>query len=56
VVKKRKAPAPDRAQSGSGAMPIDSDKQLEKLEAEAEKTGDRTKLIAYKKKLKAKGK
>jgi hypothetical protein len=56
VVKKRKAPAPDRAQTGSGVTPTGEDKQLAKLEAEAEKTGDRTKLIAYKKGLKAKGK
>lgn len=34
-------------------MPGSPDKQLEKLEAEAEKTGNRTKIVAYKKKLAA---
>ena len=56
VVKKRKAPAPDRAASGSGKMPGGSDKQLEKLETEAERTGDRTAIVAYKKRLKARDK
>jgi hypothetical protein len=55
VTKGRKAPAPDRAQSGSASMPGGSDKQLEKLEKEADRTGDRSKLIAYKAKLKERG-
>jgi hypothetical protein len=50
VVKRRKGPAPDRPLSGSGAMPGGSDRQLEKLEREADKSGDRTALIADKKK------
>lgn len=53
VTKGRKAPAPDKAQSGSASMPGGTDKQLEKLEAEADKTGVRTKVIAYNRKLKA---
>jgi hypothetical protein len=56
MVTKRKAPPPDRAQSGSAAVVSDSDKQMEKLEAEAERTKDRSKLIAYKAQLKARGK
>lgn len=52
VVKKRKAPAIDKPQSGSGGKPPlrgDKAQQLEKLEKEAEKSGDRTKLIQFKK-------
>jgi len=56
VVKKRKAPAPDKPLSGAGRMPGGPDKQLEKLEADAERTGDRTAVIAYRKKLKERGK
>ena len=37
-------------------MPGGPDKQLEKLEADAERTGDRTAVIAYRKKLKERGK
>lgn len=48
VVKRRKAPDPEKIASGSAATP-GADKQLEKLEKEADRTGDRTKLIAYKK-------
>lgn len=49
VSKKRKGPAIDKPQGGSGSMPQGQDKELEKLEKEAERTGNRTKLIAYKK-------
>lgn len=51
VVKKRKGPAIDKPQQGSGKTPVSGEKgkQLEKLEKDAEKSGDRTKLIAYKK-------
>lgn len=56
VVKRRKGPAPDRPAKGSVKMPGGTDKQLEKLETEAEKTGDRTAVIAYKKKLTARAK
>lgn len=56
VVKGRKAPDPDRPLRGSAAMPGGADKQLEKLEKDAQRTGDRTKLIAYKKDQKAKAK
>src|SRR5436190_14117042 len=56
VVKRRKAPAPDRPVKGSSKLPGGTDKQLEKLEAEAQNTGNRTAVIAYRKKLAAKGK
>lgn len=55
VTKRRKAPPPDRPARGSAKLP-GTDKQLEKLEAEAERTGDRTAVINYKKKLEARGK
>ena len=48
----RKAPQPDRPVRGNAA-PASADKELARLEAEAERTGDRTKLIAYRRKLKA---
>lgn len=56
VVRKRKAPAPDRPATGSAKLPGGVDKQLEKLESEAERTGDRTALIRYKTKLAERGK
>ena len=51
VVKRRRAAAPDRPAKGSSRLPGGTDKQLEKLETEADKSGDRTALIAYRKKL-----
>jgi hypothetical protein len=51
VVKKRRAPEPDRAERGSGSVSTQKkDARLEKLEKDAETTGDRTELIAYRKK------
>jgi len=49
-VTKRKAPAPESRVRGASAAPSasGSDKQLERLEAEAARTGNRSKLIAYK--------
>lgn len=49
VRKGKKAPALDKPQKGNAA-PSASDKQLERLEKDAARTGDRSKLIAYKKK------
>lgn len=43
---KKSAPPPDRPMTGAGAGPADS--ALERLEAEAERTGDRSKVVAYK--------
>jgi len=50
VVAKRKSPPPPEADTiQRGSAPImGSDKTLERLEKEAARTGDRTKLIAYK--------
>lgn len=52
VVNRRRPPAPeaDTIQRGS-ASNVGRDKQLEKLEKEADRTGDRTDLIRYKKSL-----
>ena len=56
VVRRRKAAAPDRPTKGSGKLPGSADKQLTALQAEADRTGDRTKLIAFKKRQKQRGK
>lgn len=54
VNRKRKAPDPERIETGSARVAQKGpDKELERLEKEAERTGDRTKVIAYKAKLKA---
>jgi hypothetical protein len=55
VVTRKKAPNIDRPVKGSASMQsLTQDEQLAKLEKEADATGDRTKLIAYKRSLKAK--
>lgn len=51
----RKPPAPESKVTGSAPV-ASTDRQLERLEAEAEKTGDRTKVAAYRKKLRDGGK
>jgi hypothetical protein len=51
-VTKRNAPAADTAVRGStasAALPA-SDKELERLEKEADRTNDRSKVIAYRRK------
>lgn len=49
VTTRKQAPAPERIARGGGAAGTTAiDNQLEKLRAEAAKTGDMTKLIAYK--------
>jgi hypothetical protein len=53
---KRKAPAPDRAASGSARMPGGVDKRLAELEKKADESGDRTELIKYRKQLAARKK
>lgn len=45
--KPKTAPQPERVIRGSGPLPASSDKELERLRAEADKTGDRTKVAAY---------
>jgi hypothetical protein len=47
VTNRRQAPAPDRPARGSAPFGGGSDKTLAKLEAEAERTGDRTKIHEY---------
>jgi hypothetical protein len=57
VVTRKKAPNIDKPARGSAAInQLSSDAQLEKLEKEAERTGDRTKLIAFKRQLREQGK
>lgn len=51
---RRKAPEPEGTVRGSAPLSRQSDKHLERLEAEADRTGDRTKVVQYKRELKAK--
>lgn len=53
TVTKRTAPAPETKVVGSAAR-VSEDKELARLEAIAEKTGNRTDVVRYKKSLKAK--
>lgn len=55
VTPRKTAPVPEREVRGNAPAAGAADKQLARLEAEAEKTGDRTAVVAYRKKLKAKG-
>lgn len=51
VVTRKKSPAPEEVERGSARLSRpSSDKVLDKLEKEAEQTGDRSKVIAYKRK------
>lgn len=43
----RKAPPPEKTVSGSASVSGSADSTLERLRAEAEKTGDRSKVVAY---------
>jgi hypothetical protein len=56
VMPRRRTAEPEEIVSGNAGVTKGSDKTLAKLEAEAERTGDRTKLIAYRKQTKAPGK
>ena len=49
----RKLPEPDSPVRGAGQFTPQTDKALEKLEAEAQRTGDRTKVVKYKRDLAA---
>lgn len=51
---RKSAPAPETVVRGKSAMPLSPDKQLEMLEAEAERTGDRTKVVQFKRQQKLK--
>lgn len=53
-VTQRKAPPPERTVRGTGSMSGAVDSTLERLRTEAEKTGDYTKVVQYRKQLKAK--
>jgi len=54
TVSSRKAPPPERTVSGSGPKSGTVDSTLERLRAEAEKTGDISKVVAYKRQLRNK--
>lgn len=49
-------PAPETTVSSKGSNPGTSKATLERLEAEADRTGDRSKVIAYKRQMKQQGK
>lgn len=51
----RTPPEVDTPARGSAPLSQTSDKELERLEKEAAKTGDRTKVVAHKRKLKSQG-
>jgi hypothetical protein len=51
---RNKAPAPERRLDSSGSTSGVVNNELEKLRAEAEKTGDYTKVVAYRKRMKEK--
>jgi hypothetical protein len=51
---KKRPPAPEKAIKGSGGVSHDNDARLQQLEEEATRTRDRTKVVAYKKKLREK--
>ena len=51
VSKRKPRTVPETAVKGNSSGAVGSDKQLEKLEAESEKTNDRTAVQAYKRKL-----
>ena len=48
VTNRKAAPPPEKTVRGTGSVSGTVDSQLERLRAEAEKTGDHTKVIAYK--------
>lgn len=55
ITKRTRPPNPDTPVRGSSVAMGDSAKQIEKLEKEAERTGDRSKIIAFKSAQKQKG-
>jgi hypothetical protein len=54
VEKRRSAPPPEKIITGTGRVSGSSDSHLEKLRAEAERTGDNTRVLAYKREQKRK--
>jgi hypothetical protein len=55
TVQRKSAPPPEQITRGSAPLSNAVDKHLEKLEAEFQRTGDRTKIVQYKREQKAKG-
>lgn len=55
VTTKRAAPEPESTVRGSASLSASTDKELERLEKDATRTGDRTKVVQYKRRLKAQG-
>lgn len=51
VMPKRRAPDPEEIASGNASASAGKNKELERLEKEADRTGDRTKLISYRRNL-----
>lgn len=56
VTNRKTAPAPEKTVSSSGVSAAPVDSQLDRLREEAARTGDGSKLMAYKRQLKAKAK
>jgi hypothetical protein len=54
VTNRKAAPPPEKTVQGSGSMTGSVDSTLERLRAEAAKTGDMSKVMAYKRQLRAK--
>lgn len=54
VQNKKSAPPPEKPITGTGRVTGSTDSQLERLRAEAEKTGDQSKVVAYKREQKRK--
>jgi len=54
VTKRQAPPPPEKSIAGSGRGVQSSDSKLEQLMAEADRTGDRTKVAAYRRQLKSK--
>lgn len=54
VTNRKAAPPPERTVQGTGRVSGSVDSTLERLRTEAEKTGDMTKVMAYKRQLRAK--
>lgn len=53
IMKRKAPPAPEGQIRSSGSLTASSDKELERLEKEADRTGDRSKVIAYKRQKRA---
>ncbi|HTH09183.1 MAG TPA: hypothetical protein VMA55_06415 [Acidovorax sp.] len=54
VTQRKAAPLPESKVSGSGRVPVSGDAKLKQLEEKADRTGDRTELVNYRRALKLK--